>query len=71
MLICSKTLEIIESDDDYGILPSDITVDEYIFLDDCCRYGDEGTYVPVSLVTTLSGIQPGESQEVTISGGCP
>jgi len=61
----------IDAEEEWGILPSDITTGEYVFLDDCCRYGDEGTYIPVSLTTVLSGIEPGEEVEVTISGGCP
>ena len=63
--------EVVEPEEDYGVLPSDITTGLYIFLDDCCKYGDDGTYEALSMVTALSGIQPGQSIDVTISGGCP
>lgn len=60
----------IEAVEDYGILPSDITAEEYIILDDCCKYGTEGFYESIVMGTAVSGMAPGETQEVTISGGC-
>lgn len=54
----------------FGLVPSDITTGTYIILDDCCKYGDDGNYESLSLLTTLSGMEPYTSQEVTISGGC-
>ena len=53
------------------INPSDVTTGEYIFLNECCKYGDSGDYESITLLTTLSGMSAGESKEVTISGGCP
>ena len=51
---------------DETLIPSDVSVFPYIILDICCDTADE-----LVMLTTLSGLQPGESVEVTISGGCP
>lgn len=50
----------------HSLLPSDVSVGPYTILDPCCNIG----YVPMTLVTTLSGMAAYTSQEVTISGGC-